>query len=215
MVIGVGTFRIHFWLAWNLCHLFIHLTTFAYLIIRVISMSSYFMSQLLLFDKISARYLHRNARFSSYRTQTTWILPCTLPRLSMMWFILSCPYSGIKTYHILPWDGIILRNFRDIDNLVPLPGLRIMQNKSRMLTSHIMNLWYLKLRMVCLWHVQQFHQSITQVICTSTSVFWSKWIRMYCTPIVLIQSATSAGHSLSALSIGFRSLLDCTDCCLD
>jgi len=50
--------------------------------------------------------------------------------------------------------------------------------------------------------------SITEEISMFTQSFWTKLILIFCTLFMFIQSSTSSGNSISAMSIAFGSLLN-------
>jgi len=57
-----------------------------------------------------------------------------------------------------------------------------------------------------------FDHSITQDISMLSQSFWTNIISMFRTLLVCIQSDTSSGNTLSAMSIGFGSLMYCISC---
>jgi len=93
-----------------------------------------------------------------------------------------------------------------------LPGSGIIQNKSWSLKSCIAYGWCVKLLNARRWTIPLFDHLPTQEISKYTNSFWMKWTLMFCTLFVFIQSATSSGNSLSAMSIRFGSLMNCIIC---
>jgi hypothetical protein len=59
------------------------------------------------------------------------------------------------------------------------------------------------------WEIQLFDYLITEEISMFTESFCTKVISMFCTLLVFIESTTSSGNTLSAMSITFGSLMNC------
>jgi len=101
---------------------------------------------------------------------------------------------------------------RDNVILFWLPGSGIIRNKSWLLKPHIAHSRCVNLLMVRWWGIQLFDYLITHEIRMFTWTFWKKLISMFCTLLVFIQSATSSGNTVSAMSIAFGSLMNCISC---
>jgi hypothetical protein len=89
------------------------------------------------------------------------------------------------------------------------PGLQIIQNKSWLHKSHMAHAWCVKFLQVCQWDIPHFHHSITDKIRMFTWSIWMKLVSMFRTLLVVIQSATNSDITLSVMSFGFGSLMNC------
>jgi len=153
------------------------------------------------------------------RTKRTWILVVLMP----------CPPKGAKktdkACHSVV--GTVLSPLENLDISAPdlkwdyadefqrqcyplwLPGSGIIPNKSWLLKSHMAHARCVNFLKVRRWDIQLFDHLITHEINMITWSIWTKLISMFCTLLVLIQSATSSGNTLSAMSIAFGSLMNC------
>ena len=166
-------------------------------------------SRSVLREKISAVYLKSTPWFllgwsAVLRKVAKIVTRDGIPRLEQ-----CCPHSGILTSLVLAWNGSVMMDSRDNVILFWLPGLGIIQNKSWFLKSHMAYARCVKFLMVRQWGIQRFDHLITHEISMFTWSFWTILISMFCTLLVFIQSATSSGNTLSAMSITFGSLMNC------
>jgi len=122
------------------------------------------------------------------------------------------PHSRLLTELVPAWNGTVLMDCSDNVILMLVPGSEIIQNKSWLLKCHMAHAWCVELLKVSQWGITLFHHSITQEVAKFTSSFWIKLKLIVCTLMVFIQSKTSSGNTLSALSIGFGSLMNCISC---
>jgi len=125
-----------------------------------------------------------------------------------MWLNLCCPHSGILTYLVPAWNGIVQMDSRDNVTLCWLSALVIIHNKWWLLKFHMAHAQYVKFLWVHSWGIQLFANSITQEISMFTWSFWMRLILMLCTLLKSNQSATTSGNTLSGMAIGFGSLMN-------
>jgi len=101
---------------------------------------------------------------------------------------------------------------RDNVMLFWLPGSGFIRNGSWLLNSHMAHGQCGKFLKSRQWGIRPFAHLITHKISRFTGSFWTKLISMFCTLLVFIQSATSSGNTLSAMSIAFGGLMNCISC---
>jgi len=210
--IGGGIHKINLLLEQWLCLSFVHPTRLTWSIFRAISMPGRCISPLVIFEKISAVHLTRTPGFLSGWSHVPWRVPKTLTRHGIPQLELCCLNWGILTSLALAWNGIVQMDSSENVTLFWLPGSRIIRNKWWLLKSHMAHARCVKFLKVRRWGISLFDHSITQ----ETSIFtWScssTIILMLCTLWLSTQSATSSGNTLSAMSIGFGSLMNWISC---
>jgi len=92
------------------------------------------------------------------------------------------------------------------------PGWRIIQNKWWLLKSHMAHARCVKFLKMHRLDNPLFNYSITHEIRMFTCSFWMNPISMFCSLLMIIQSATCFGTIFSAMYIGFGSLMNCISC---
>jgi len=92
------------------------------------------------------------------------------------------------------------------------PGLGIIQHRSCRLKSHMAHARCVKFLEVRQWGTPGFNHSMTQEFGMSTQSFRMNLLSMICTLLVFIQSQTSSGNTLFAMSIAFGSLMNRISC---
>jgi len=96
--------------------------------------------------------------------------------------------------------------------IISLPGSGIIPNKSRLLNSHMVHAQCLKFLQMYPSGIANSVHSIIQDIRMFSCSFWTHLISMPYTLLVFIQSETRCGNTLFAMTIAFRSLMNCISC---
>jgi len=130
-----------------------------------------------------------------------------IPRLKL-W----CPHCGILSLLVPARNRIVLIDPRDHVILFWRPGSGIIRNTSLLLKSYMAYAWCVKFLKVCRWGIPLFDNSITQANNMFTRSFWMNRILIICTILLFIQSETSSGDTLFAMSIAIGSLMNCISC---
>jgi len=94
-----------------------------------------------------------------------------------------------------------------------LPGSGIIRKMSWLFQSLMACARCVKFLKVRRWGIPHFDPSTTQETSTFSRSCWRTIILMLLTLLVSTQSATSSGNTLSAMSVGFGSLMNCISCC--
>jgi len=126
-----------------------------------------FISQLGIFETISAAHLQSTSRFLSGWSNVPRKVPKTLMKHGIPQFDHCCLNLGILTSLVLAWNGIVQMDSSDNVTLCWLPGSGIIQNKSGLLKSHTAYAQCVKFLKVCQWAIQRFDHSISP----GTSIF--------------------------------------------
>jgi len=192
----------------QLCHLVVHLTKTTWLMFQATSMPGCCNSQLPIFEKISIVQLNCVPGIMFGRSPVPHKVPTMLTKHNIPQFEQCRPYSEILPKLALSWNGIMLMDFRDNVTHFLMPRLWIIKNKSWLLNSHMACMQCVKFLMVCWLGIQHCKHLITQEISIFSWSCWTKLILMFCILLVFIQSATSSGNTLSAISFNFGSLIN-------
>jgi len=177
-----------------------------------ICMPGGWMTQLVIFEKISAVHLQSPHGFLSALFHVPRIVPNTLTRHGVPQSELCSLNWGILTSLATAWNRIVQMDSSDKVTVFRLHGSGIIRNTSWLLKCHMAHARCVKFPRMRTLDIPLVDHSITQgtSICT-----WSSWrtiILMLCTILLSTQSATSYGNTLSAMSIGFGSLMNCISC---
>jgi len=207
--ISGGIRRINFLPERQLCQSYVHPTRFPCPIIRAISMPGRCTSRLVLFKKICASHLQSAPGFFSGWSHVPSKVPKTLAKHGIMQLELCCLNLGILTSLAMAWNGIVEMDSSDNVTLCRLPGSGIILNKSWLLKSHMAHARCAKFLKVHRWGIQLFDSSISHETTIFTQSYRRTIILMLCTLYVSTKSATSSGNTLSAMYIGFGSLMNC------
>jgi len=124
-------------------------------------------SQLVIFEKISAAHLQSQPGFLSVWSHVPWKVPKTLTKHGIQQLELCCLNLRILTSLALAWNGIVQMDSSDNVTLCWLPGSVIVRNTWWLLMSHLAHARCVKFPMVAWWGIQRFDHSITQ----ETSIF--------------------------------------------
>jgi len=210
--IGGGIHRINFLPERRLCQSYVHPTRLTWPIFRAISTPGCCISQLAIFEKISAVHQKSASGFLSGWSHGPRRVPRSLtkhgiPRLELCFLNFSILISLAPA-----WNGIVQMNSSENVTLCWLPGSGIIRNKSWLLKSHMAHVRCVKFLKVHRWGIQLFDHSITQETSIFTRSYCRTRILILCTLSVSTQSATSSGNSLSAMSIAFGILMNCISC---
>jgi len=178
--IGGGIHRINFLPDQRLYQWYVHPARLTSPIFRATSMPGCFISQLVIFEKLSTAHLKHS-----------WLLvrliPChlkvpkTLMKLCIPRLELCCLNSGILTSLALAWNGIVQIDSSDNVTLFSLPGSGNIRNMSWLLKFHIAHaccVEFLKLRQ---WGIHLFDHSTTQETTIVTRSCWSTIILLLLT----------------------------------
>jgi len=158
---GGGIRKISFLPQRLLCQSFVHPTRLTGPIFQAIGMPGCWLSRSVMFEKISAVHLLSVPGFFLGWSPVPWKVPKIqtmhgFPRLEQ-----CCPNSGILTSPALAWNGILPMYSRDDVILVWRPPSGIIQNKSRLLKSHMAHARCVKFLKVRRWGIQLVEHSIT------------------------------------------------------
>jgi len=209
---GRGISKISFLPERQLSQLFVHPTIHHWPISLVISIAGHCISRVAIFEKTYSTHLHSAPEFLLGGSHVPQKERKILMRKGILQLELCCLHSRILTHLVLAWNGIVLMDFRDNVTLSWLPGLGIIPNKSWLLKSHMGHAQCVKFLQMCRWRIQLFDHLTNQDISLIFQSFWTKLRFKFCTLFMFIQSTTSAGNSLSAMSISFGSLMNCISC---
>jgi len=196
----------------RLCRSFVHRTRLTWPIFQVISMPGHCISRLVIFEKISTVQQNNTTGLSlgwfhvPWKGSTIWTWH-VIPLLE--W---CCPYSGILTYFVPPWNEIGMRASSNNVIFVWMLGSGIMQNTLGLLKSHRAHARHVKFLKTRWLGIQLVEHSLPHGISIFTQTFWTELILTFCTLFEFIQSATSSGNSLCAMFINFGSLMNCISC---
>ena len=211
-LMGGGMRKVIFLVARRLCQSPVHPTSLTWPIFRAISKSGRCIWWLVIIEMISTVHPETTPAF--------WLgwfpVPRKVPKILTMLGIPQLeqcgPHSGILTQLVPAWNGIVLMDASDTVMLFWRPGSGIFWNESWLVKSHMAHAWwvkYLKVHQCC---IPLFDHSITEEIRMFTLSIWTKLILMFCKHSAYIESTISSGNTLSRMSIGFGSLMDCISC---
>jgi len=158
-----------------------HLSRLSWRIFRVTNMPCHYISQLIIFDMISAVHRKSGAGFLLGWSHVPRKVPKTLTKHGIPWLELCCLNLGILNSLALAWNGNVQMDSCDIVTLFWLPELGIIQNKSRFLKSHITHARYVKFGKVGRSGINPFDHSTTQETSTFTQSCWRTIILMLLT----------------------------------
>ena len=164
------------------------------------------------FGNIFTAHQKRAPGFWSGWSHVPQRVPRTLTKHGIPWLELCCLNLGILTSLAPAWNRIVQKDSSNNVTLCYNSRSGIIRNKSWLLKSHMAHVWCVKFLKVCQWGIQLLDHSITE----ETSIFTQSCLRTIilklCTLSVSAPSATSSGNTLSAMSIGFGSLINCISC---
>jgi len=203
---------INFLPEWRLWQSYVHPTRLTWPILWAIHTPGHCVSWLVLFEKLSAGHLKSTPGFSLDWSHGPQKMPKTLAKHGIMLLELCCLNIGISASLALAWNGIVQMDSSENVTLCWLPGSGSLRNKSWLLKSHMAHAWCVKFQKVQWWGIQLLDHSITQETSIFTRSCWRTIILILCTLEVSTKSATSSGNTLSAMSIGFGSLMNCISC---
>jgi len=179
--IGGGIHRINFLPERRWCQSYVHPTRLTWLIFWAISMPGNSISQLVIFERISAAHQKSAPGFLSDWSHVPWKVPRPLTKPGIPRLELCCLNLGILTSLALASNGIVQMNSSNNVTLCWLPGSGIILNRSWLLKCQMAYVQCVKFPKVRRWGIQLFDHSITQ----ETNIFtWSSWrtiILMLCT----------------------------------
>jgi hypothetical protein len=166
------------------------------------------MSQLVIFTKISAAHLQSRPRFLvSGSCIARLVRYPDVAWHSMVGTVLSPPRDRVITG--CGSKGNCLDRFTRECNHLLGAWLRDYAEQSMMHNSYKCHAQWLKLPKVGGRGIPHFEYSITQVMSMDTRKLWTNYIFIFYTLLVFIESMTSSGNTLSAMAIAFCSLMNC------
>ena len=181
-----GIRKISFLPEWRLCQSYVNSTRPHWPIFGATSMLGCSISQLVIFEKISAAHEKYAAGFPFSSSCVPRKGLKILTRSGIPWLALSCSHSGILTYLAPAWNGILLMDFSGNVILLLLPVLGTIQNMSWLIKSHLAHARCVKFIKVHRWGIQLFAHLITKEINMFTWSFRMKLILMFCTLLVFM-----------------------------
>jgi len=129
--------RIKFVPEQRLCQPNVHPTRLTWLIFRVTSRPGHCISQLAIFEKISATHLNCMTAFLLAWSHVPWPVRKTLTKHGIPPLELRCLNLGMLISLALAWNGIVQMHSSNNVTLFWLPGSGIIWNKSWLLKSHM------------------------------------------------------------------------------
>jgi len=154
--IGGGIHRINFLPERQLCQSYVHQIRLAWPTFWAISMPGRCISQLAIFEKISAGHPTCAPGFLLGWSPVPQKVPKTLTKHGIQRLELCCLNLGILTSLSLAWNGIVLMDSSDNVTLCWLPGSGIIRNKSWLLKSHMAHTRCVKFLKVYWWGIDLF-----------------------------------------------------------
>jgi len=211
-VIGGWIHRINFQLEWRLCQSAVDLTRPNWPSIRAVGIPGRCITQLVIFDKMSAGHWQCSPQSSSGWSHVPRKMATTLTKYGIQWLKLCCLHLGTLTSLALAWNGIVQMDSSDIDTLCWLPGSEIIWTKSWWHLSYMPHSTCAQFIKACQLGIELFDHSNTQETSIFSQSCWRTLTSMLCTLSPSTQPTTSSSNTLSAKSITVGGRIHCIHC---